>query len=228
MKTKIFIEPHKVFIVLSSIALMFLLIYLWLLFFDSGFNASTKEGVTRLFNLNAEISIPTWFSQSILLISAALLFLVSSATSTHKKHWLGLATIFAYVSIDEGSAIHELTVSPIKRIFGIDSGLLYYSWVVLFGGLFVLLCAVYIKFYLSLPNRTKILFATAAIIFITGAVGLEMIGGSIAAESGESTMVYSVAVAGEEFMEMFGVVVFIYALLLYMKSNKYNFITSSN
>lgn len=226
VQTKININPFKVFVGLTVIALALSLIYLFLLFFNTDFNASTQSGVTALFNLNAEVSIPTWYSQSNLLISAGALLVIGLASKSYRRYWFGLAGIFTYVSVDEGAAIHELTVSPIKRLFGIESGLFYFSWVILFGFIFILLCLVYLKYYLALPQRTKFLFFLAAAIFLAGAVGLEMIGGAIAAESGEFGTTYGIVVAGEEFMEMLGVTVFIYSLLDFMKIKKISFIVS--
>lgn len=224
--TKITINPSKICIGLTTASLLLVTLHVVLLLFNNEFNASTHVGVTALFNLNEEVSIPTWYSQSILLVSAVLLLLIGVMSDSFKKYWLGLAAIFTYISIDEGASIHELTATPIKNLLNIDSGLFYYSWVILFGGIFMLICFVYLRFYMSLPRKTKLHLIVSAAVFIGGAIGLEMVGGAIAATSGESGTVYGFVVAGEELMEMLGVAIFIYTLLEYVKIKKIKFTIS--
>ncbi len=214
------IHKQAVTIVLASIATVLMGTYALLALSVPEFSAATQTGPLRIFNLNSEMSIPTWFSQTLLLIAASLLFITGYAATTHRKYWFGLTGIFLYLSLDEGSALHELTDVPIRTFFGIHSGPLFYSWVLLFAVIIIALVAIFIRFYLSLPKKTKLLFFTSAALFIGGAIGFEMVGGMLAAENGETDLAYSLAVAFEEYFEMMGVVIFIYALLDYNKGQK--------
>jgi len=219
--TVVKLKPLKISVLLSFIATVLLIIYLLLLFLLPDFNASKMTDVTGLFNVNNEVSIPTWFSQTILFISAGILFVIAYCSHTWKKYWKYLGFIFIYISIDEGASIHELTVFPMRDLLNIQSGPLYYTWVVLFGALFLVLVVVYFKFFLSLPKRTRAILFSSAVIFISGAIGMEMVGSSIAASSGEVSMNYSLVVAAEEYLEMIGVTLFIYGLLDYFVRQKY-------
>jgi hypothetical protein len=205
---------------LLAICLFFIGLYILLLFVTPGFNALEKGGLAGLFNVNNEVSIPTWFSQIILLGCATLLLAIGYAVKSQKRYWKGLGWIFIYLSIDEGASIHELTASPLQALLNIDSGPLYYTWVVLFGGIFAILVLIYLKFYVSLPSRTKALFLLSAVLFLCGAIGFEMVSGSIATQTGESGLDYSLLVAGEELLEMTGVILFIYGLLDYIEKQK--------
>ena len=68
-----------------------------------------------------------------------------------------------------------------------------------------------------LPPATRRLFVLAAILYIGGAIGIEMIGGQHASLYGEQNLEYAIITALEELLEMLGTVVFIYGLLSYMK-----------
>jgi hypothetical protein len=214
------LNPLKYSLFLAIIASILLVIYLALLLFIPEFNASEKEGVVGLFNLNNEVSIPTWFSQIILFLSAVILFAISISVNSWKKYWKYLGFIFIYLSVDEGAAIHELTVFPMRDLLNIQYGPLYYTWVVLFGALFLILVLIYFKFYLNLPRRTQAILLLSAVIFISGAIGMEMVGSNIAARTGEISKGYSFATAAEEYFEMMGVTLFIYGLLDYFVKQK--------
>ena len=81
-------------------------------------------------------------------------------------------------------------------------------------------CVYFFKFYVNLPQTTKYLFGAAAIIYITGALGMEMLAGFfLSKEIAYFEIIIPMLVTVEEFLENVGVVVFIHALLLYIKSN---------
>jgi hypothetical protein len=53
-------------------------------------------------------------------------------------------------------------------------------------------------------------------LYVGGAVGVEMFGAKVASMGGMDTMSYALLVAVEEGLEMFGIVLFSYALLSYI------------
>ena len=59
----------------------------------------------------------------------------------------------------------------------------------------------------------------AVILFIGGAIGVELIGGRYAELNGPKNLMYSMIVAIEESLEMGGLIVFIWALLRYCADN---------
>ncbi len=209
---KIAINSNLVFLSLLMASTAFALIFIAFLLIVPGYNATENLGIPALFNVNAEASIPTWYSQLLLFTAAALLFLCAKTSKSFRKHWYGLSGLFLFLSIDEGASIHELTTEPIRDFFSINSGPLYYSWIILYGALVLFLLVVLWKFIMSLNIKTRGLFVLSGAIFIFGAVILESMGAQIAAQYGETVSSYSFVVMAEEFFEMIGVSVFIYAL----------------
>ena len=176
-------------------------------------------GLVRLFDLDYENNVPTWYQSLTLLfcsiLLAAIAFEKKIKSSSWFYQWRNLSIIFLFLSLDEMVSIHEMLVQPLKQ--GLHtSGLLTYAWVIP-GAIFVLIVFLkYLKFLLFLPVKTRNLFLLAGTLYVGGAIGLEMVGGYINNLYGSENLMYLAEVIGEEFLEMSGVLVFIYALLSYI------------
>lgn len=128
-----------------------------------------------------------------------------------------MLVLFVYLSIDEYISIHE-TLSPIAHHVVNPSGLFYYTWVVFYFVVLVILGLIYLRFMISLPAKTRNLFIIALLLFISGAIGVEMFEGRYVEMYGETPFFYLFFVTLEETLEMAGLVVFIYALGSYINS----------
>ncbi len=184
-----------------------------------GLLKEAQESFVRLFYLDAEANVPTWYSASALLLCSALLTTIACAKRAQQdpfvRHWAGMAILFLGMSIDEEAILHEMAIRPLHSALH-TGGLLYYAWVVP-GAAFVLLFALaYLRFLWRLPPRTRVLFCVAGAVYVGGAIGVESLSGLRAARHGEGDAVYVMIATVEELMEMTGVIVFIYALLDYM------------
>lgn len=175
-------------------------------------------GLVPLFALNVENNVPTFYSSCALLVSSVLLLFIAIR---HKKSggsfipWFGLSAIFLFLSIDEIASIHESLIDPMKETFN-TSGLLFFSWVIPYSiGLIVFVIA-YAKFLINLPRNTMILFITSGAIFVGGAIGIELFEGREAELHGFKTLAFALYYTAEEFLEMLGIVIFIYTLLSYI------------
>lgn len=175
-------------------------------------------GLGPMFNFNTEMNVPTLYSSFALICASILLFIIGYL---HKKinlsylPWFGLSLIFLFLSIDETSSIHERLTAPVKESLN-TSGLLFYAWVIPYSiGLMVFLL-VYARFLLNLPKKTMILFIVSGCIFVTGAIGFELLGGRQAEQFGPNDLLYSLFYTCEELLEMLGIAIFIYALLTYL------------
>jgi hypothetical protein len=178
--------------------------------------------LTQLFNVDIEQSIPTLYSWSALLLCSILLAIITYAKKVARNryvpHWGALSIIFLYLSLDEALSLHEKTMEPLRSALKV-SGFLYFTWVIP-GAIFVIICLLsFLPFLIHLPAKTRRLFFLAGTIFVTGALGMEMVGGYYSSSYGEENMIYQIIVTIEEFLEMLGVIVFIYALLSYMSFN---------
>ena len=87
-----------------------------------------------------------------------------------------------------------------------------------FGFLVAIFLLSYTKFLFHLPVSTKKLFIAAAALYIGGAMGVEMLGGYVASTTGQKNVSYVIVITIEESLEMLGIVVFIHALISYIKT----------
>lgn len=182
------------------------------------FNHDTVFGLIDLFDFDTEKNIPTIYSSIALLFSSILLLFIALTSKRLKSSyipWFGLSLIFLFLSIDETFLIHERFVDPLRDNFG-ASGIFHYAWVIPYGIALIIFLIAYTKFLFSLPRDTMILFIVSGAIFVSGAIGMEMIEGSYAILYGKETILYAVMYTIEEFLEMFGIVLFIYTLLSYI------------
>jgi hypothetical protein len=186
-----------------------------LIYHSHGGQVSREQWVrnTRwLLETNSELSFYSWASAAIIFLNAALLFVIALACRRRFWEWLILSAIFVLLSADEAMSFHERLVSVIQSRWALD-GVFHFAWVIP-GMIF---CAVvglaYIPFLLALPRRTAILMLLSGVVFVAGAIGIEMIGGSFAAETGTFTMTYQMLTNLEEALEGLGMVVFLYALV---------------
>jgi hypothetical protein len=176
--------------------------------------------ISIYFNFDEEANLPALYSSLALGFCAYLLSVIATVKKKLKgkyaRQWKALSFIFLYLAVDEMCSIHELLI-PILRGAMHTSGLLYFPWVIPAFFLVIIFLIVFRKFILALPNKTKVQFILAGAIYIFGALGMELIGGYIADNYGYNT-VYGIASTIEELLEMFGVVIFINALLNYLQS----------
>lgn len=178
-------------------------------------------GFVPEFNLDAENNVPTYFSSFLLLTSAILLVIVSRSSSDvivpYRNHWLGLSGIFVYISVDETASLHERLISPMRTLFDAGS-VFYFAWVIPAIGLLVVFAVVYFRFWLQLPKTPRFYVGLAGTLYVLGALGAEFVGGYLA-DAGTRDVTYSLVTTVEEGLEMTGVSVFIYSLLLLISNH---------
>jgi len=183
-----------------------------------GLGYDRQLGLRPLLNLNGEANLPAWFSAALLLAAAAVLAVIWRTTprgpGSGRRHWAVLAAVFAFLSADEAAEIHEM-LNPLREHFG-GGGLLYWAWVVPYGIAGLVFVAAYARFLTRLPARTARLFVVSGVLYVGGALVLEMAGGVAMHRVGRGTLPVVVVYTLEELAEMSAVVLFIYALLDYL------------
>lgn len=124
-----------------------------------------------------------------------------------------MSTVFLFLSFDEFFSIHERLTDPVRD--GLDTGgLLYFAWVLPYAIGVIVLAALTAPLLLRLPWRHLQLLIVAGVIYVLGAVGMEMLGGrryEIVEDTRDSTYVTYTTI--EEVLEVFGLIILIYALL---------------
>lgn len=173
----------------------------------------------NLFNLDGERLIPTIFSALLILGNSVLLFFIAVTTAGARGrfplYWLALAGIFAYLSFDEATKIHEESLDFLMPLFRSD---FLHFWVIPASLIMLVLGLVYWRFLFHLPRATRNLFFLSAFIYLGGALGLETLGGLYAEQYGKNNFPYSLLADVEEVAEMTGMIVFGYMLLTYLRS----------
>jgi hypothetical protein len=139
--------------------------------------------------------------------------------------WILMSFIFLYLSVDESINLHEKLGAVFKKIVG--SGNLpdyfQYGWVLPYLVGLVFLGLYFAGFFFSLDMKTRIRFAVAFLVYVSGAAGMEMIESRYHILYGTYHLMYKIFVTIEETMEMIGSVLFIRALLIYISDNLRDF-----
>lgn len=185
------------------------------LFQDILFLGRDKSAKIWMLDVDVEQSVFTWVSVLAFFFAAQLLFWIGrekfAAGDRFKWHWYFLAVVFLVLSLDEFSSIHEKISTVLASHFD-NTGVFYFAWAAPAGVLSLLGLAAFIPFLRSFPPRHGRLLLLSALIFLFGAVGMEMIGGAIAESYGLGSMSYRLATTVEEGAELAGVLLFIYVL----------------
>ncbi|MCC7446680.1 MAG: hypothetical protein IT324_04650 [Anaerolineae bacterium] len=219
------IYPVRIFWILSVIAVCLTLIsFAGVMVYrhqldDNSPNDSSIVKLIRRFDVRGESNTPSWYSGAILLLSAGILALIASDKNAKRDsqrwHWVVLAVLFVLFSLDEIASWHEGVSHVLDRLN--PSGLFKIAWVIP-ALIFVIVVGLwYLPFILSLPAKIRRWIVLAAVLYITGALALEMIEGRLLEVYAVSSFTVITVNHLEDFLEMMGVVVFIFALLSYIK-----------
>jgi len=213
-------ERRKVVVCLGTIITCLILANIGSLVLKYCFGDGHVLGLVPLFELDKEKNIPTLYSSMTLLFSSSLLSIIAVARKKNRDrdylHWIALAAVFLFLSIDEFVTLHEQFNSLVRNALN-TSGFLFFAWVIPYGMFVLILILVYMRFFLRLPAKTRNLTGFAAVIYIGGAIGFELIGGHYIALH-KNDLTYGLITTCEESLEMIGVLCFISALLSYIES----------
>jgi hypothetical protein len=207
----VYINPKKVFIALICVTVLLILVSVYLNFLNL-LNIEVFRVTRRIFDLDTERNIPTLYSSVTLLGSSILLGYIAYLTRLTGGRfsilWAVLSLGFLFLSVDETAYIHENFSEDVA------------GWIFVVAPFVILFLLGYIRFFLHLPTSTKLYFLLAGFLFIGGAFILEFIGSwriSLAGENNLATTLVFTTI--EESFEMFGINVFVYSLLLYLRDN---------
>ncbi|MEH2007053.1 hypothetical protein [Nostoc sp.] len=192
--------------------------YFWL----SKFPFPATKWFYELFSLDGEFNIPAWYCVFSLLFCSGLLKVITVIKTEDRyfSYWKTLSRIFFYLSLDEAFSFHEILIIPSVRESLHLNPIFFQTWVIPGAVLVGVFAFKYFKFLLHLPLKTRYLFLIAAVVYVGGGLGMEMVGGLLRVDFGRRTLITLIGIIVEEFMEMVGIVIFIYALLAYLSRLK--------
>jgi mannosyltransferase len=171
----------------------------------------------RMFSLDKEANVPSWFSSTLLLTAAAVVALIALALARKapwRRHWAGLSLVFVVLSLDETAEIHERIGSWLRANLDLH-GPLHYAGVIPALALALFVGITYVGFLRALPRVTRLGILLAAAVYISGAAGVEALSGWWADRHGSGSTALLLASTVEENLEMIGTTLFILVVLSY-------------
>ncbi len=227
------INPKAIFKALIYCELVLLFANLMTLVARFQFDVSRRSNTwVNLFYFDAENNAPTTFTVLLFLFCTLLLLIIALARKQNFESWFSwgaLAAIFFFLAMDEMFEIHELLVAPFRKQFVLPT-YLFMAWVIPYGVAVMVLGVLYLKLFLGLTKRYRILFFASGLIYLLGVIGMEMVGAHEAKvyATGAKSLNFAIYSTIEESMEMFGLILFSYSLLLYIFENSERITICSN
>jgi hypothetical protein len=219
------VSPRRLLTALLATILALTVVSMTFAYIDRVLQARPFPGfaqIRELVDVNEEGGLAAWFSSGQLLLAALLLLGVAAAVARrggrHVWYWRGLVLVFGYLSLDELVGLHEKTNSVTREALDL-SGALYFGWVVVAAPIVLIFALAYLRFVLALPARTRLLVIAAGVMFVTGALGFELVGAYIWDSGGAETMTYAVTNTIEEVLEMVAIALFVYAIGAYQQQH---------
>lgn len=232
MPLNIQLRPSVIALTLLGIVLVLLAISLPLqwLYHQTGVDVPLR--LLWAVDFDRENNIPTWLSSTNLVICSLVLYLLYRTKRARRDGsaiwWAGLSLAFLYLSIDEAASLHEATVEQMQALTGAE-GALYAAWVIPASIVLVIFGLIYLRFFFSLPRRLQVLFGLAAVLFIGGAMGIEMLAWHYRYPlhapdptdwEGSKDIVWAMLSHMEEVLEMAAIIIFLYGLLTHLAAER--------
>ncbi len=215
--------PRRASLVLVACVLLLLATGVSAIAMDlNGSGGLVGKQIVDLFHLDGEHTVPAWFTSMLLLACAALAWLLSRSRHPHAlRHrwlWVALALGFTALSMDEASAIHERTGRLAVMVAGEGGlgGAFTFAWVAVALPVVTAVGILYWRFLRDLPARHRRRLLIAAACYLGGAIGMEMINGSVWSTFGAGAFYWALVVV-EEGAEMLGAILAVRAFSLMLE-----------
>lgn len=178
-------------------------------------HAPLVEALVPMLSLSDEANLPTWFSSGLLLVCALAAGAIALGVPPGERwraHWWGLVAGFAYASLDEAVELHEHLGGHFET-----SGVLYFDWVIPAAAIVAVLAAIYLPFVRALPARSRRRLIVAGVIYVAGALLMELPLGWWTDHVGPASPGYAAIDWVEETLEMLGASLGIVALVAHRR-----------
>lgn len=175
---------------------------------------AVRSSVLPMFSLSVEGNFPTWYASGLLLSCGLMLLVIATGVrqsgASFRRHWTFLGGVFLYMSLDEAVELHEHLGEVVEL-----HGVLYFSWVVPAAVIVLLLGLLYLPFLKHLTARMRWRFILSGVLYVGGALVLELPLGYWAERAGRDNLVYGLIDWVEETLELMGATLFLDSLLVY-------------
>ena len=170
-------------------------------------------------NLDEEFNLTAIYSGLLLYASSFLLKEIAvSSQGGKRRDWMLLSKVFLFLAFDEVFQVHELFVIPGLRQYLHPS--LASIWVIPYGILFALFSFKFIPFFLGLRKQVSVLSLISGGVYVSGAIAFEALNSWLVrtGQISRSGFYYELISGFEELFEMVGIIIFLYALMLELRS----------
>lgn len=221
--TALTIPPRRVLavLVLMSLVIGAASVFGQYLRFFHGVDQYSRFGLIDNFDVDEEANVPTYYN-TLLLLAAALLVAIVARTlrltgDPMSTRWRVLAVIFFVLSVDEAVGIHEEAGQIVPETDELG-GTLFSGWVVIYAIVVGLVGWYVVPLLRGLARRHRARFIASAVVYVSGALFVELVESAITSRTGDETWRYQLVSTVQEMTEMVGVALFIWALLKFLES----------
>lgn len=183
--------------------------------------AGLSERIYRL-DVDTEQSLPTWFSSGLMLVCALTLLAIAAQVKDEGLFkalpWFLLSAAFFYVSLDEAISLHEWMSAVLGPRMD-NTGLFYFAWTLPALVLSIAGLVCFLPFILRFSGLDRTLLIGSAVVFLSGALGVEMLSGKEVEAAGIATAKYRLLITVEETLEFSGVLLFLLFLLRRLRAD---------
>jgi hypothetical protein len=221
------LRPKRTFIIMGFVWSALVLIYGITQYCHVRLHMEDTRHLVKFFDLDGKANIPQTFQAIGLLAIAFFLFGIARHNRAQNNpltiYWKVLAWIFVFLTFDGICGIHnQMHAFHAKN----DEeqrkqGVFFFSWTLAYMGLMLPVGIWYLNFLFKLPRTLAIEILVAGVIYVMGAMGMEMVYGWFRAHYGHvrgSTVAILTTI--EESMETLGEMLMLYTLLKHMADQK--------
>ena len=177
--------------------------------------SSPLMGVLGYLDLGAELALPAWYTAALLALSGVAAWAAAQRFDDDpvlRRGFRILTVIMAYLSLDEATKLHEKATDPLREALDLG-GILYWSWVVPAMVAVGVVGLVLWRFLNELPRDISVPSFIAGVIYVTCALGLELIEGYYFEAVGPGVVTDLLSMV-EEIGEIVAVLLFLRTMIL--------------
>jgi hypothetical protein len=228
------LEPRIVLAAIGAAMLLLLVLHMAGTLMRVHYGPDFARAFQRMFDMDAEGNMPTLFSTALLALNALLFWFAwraSRAAGTREPFWLLMSLLFVFLACDELGTLHEHFVRPLRAMLPSTAGGLFrFAWVIPYGIAAVVLAALCLPVLRRVGNRFSALFVLCGVVYLTGALGFEMLGGRYLEMTNTGALAkspgYVLLTTVEEVLEMGGLALLAYTLLTLLQERMEGFSVS--
>ena len=174
--------------------------------------------IVNLFDSDQKLNFPSAMKILLLLGSTGLLAILGMTVRDrhHRVRWLGMSGVFALLTIDEMTYMHQRLSDALHDAFG-TNGPIRFAWIVVYIPLVIALAVVYWPFWRKLPNPLRTQLLVAAILFGGGSGGIEVVKAELF-DDNHWKLTYGLVAALSDSLEFLGLALLFTALLTTLRS----------